>query len=72
MNKLKVWKIGYFHSSSEWYALGYVFAYSEKGALRQIDQKDIDGLGDCTVEEMKDIEQTAPIRVIKFLMRKIK
>lgn len=68
--KLQVWRIGYYHSCSEWYPLGYVFAYSQEGALKQIKKEDIDGLGDCTAEEMKSIEQIAPLKIIKFLMKR--
>jgi len=66
---MKVFRIGYWHSCSEFYPCGYVLAKNEKEAIKFL-SKEVEGLGDMEIKEIKDIYELASKDVIDFLLLK--
>ena len=68
---MEIYKVGYWHSSSEYYHLGYIMAEDNDSAVDMVNEKwdeEIDGIGEVQIEQVEYMSQVMDLEIARTLM----
>jgi len=68
---MKIYKVGYWHSSSEYCHLGYIMAEDNDSAVDMVNEKwdeEIDGIGEVQIEQVEYMSQVMDLEIARTLL----